>query len=380
MSDTTEQVWQAPAAVDEGLPPLNVAPDRGRHHGHWALAVTVLLIPLVYLLVFLGRFLPEGRWVGRMAGGVFAVAALGGLALGVRSLGLMVRARPWEFTPLSIVVVLNFGPQLLAIFLGGLLALFGDVPFSRGRQLRRFGQVLLPRLQPDVMWPHLALAVAIPADVVAGLAAQWRENGRNEHASVAAFAQLTQQLMALGAPPALLKAANQDALDEIRHAELCFSLAQALDGKAVGPAPFPEAVLPQRLTLAQLAVSSLHEGALLEGVSARVVARLALVCEVPEIAAILKEIAADEGRHAAHGWHVVQWCVAKGGEPVRRALAKAVLELPKAIHSAMPASAGQGEWQRFGITGHALEAEEFGKARADLVRRVGVLVGELAVA
>src|SRR4029077_13893090 len=117
-----------------------------------------------------------------------------------------------------------------------------------------------------------------------GVADRWRENGKTEHASVAAFARLTLDLMALGAPPDLIAAANQDALDEIRHTELCFSLAKALDGKAVSPGAFPQAqrvaTLPRSRTfaLAKLAVDSLIDGALHEAVSARIIASLAHRC------------------------------------------------------------------------------------------------------
>ena len=44
-----------------------------------------------------------------------------------------------------------------------------------------------------------------------------------------------------GAPPELIEAANSDSLDEIRHADLCFSIARALDGRSESPAPFPAA-------------------------------------------------------------------------------------------------------------------------------------------
>src|SRR5206468_3455762 len=107
---------------------------------------------------------------------------------------------------------------------------------------------------------------------------------------------------------------QKDALDEIRHTELCFSLARGLDGQTLGPGPFPEAkhartLLGNRtLALAQLATDSLIDGALHEGLSARVIAKLVRRCEVPSIKAALKEIATDEGRHSAHGWEVVQWC------------------------------------------------------------------------
>lgn len=243
----------------------------------------------------------------------------------------------------------------------------------------------MPPVRAGAAWTGLPLNASVDGSVQDGLAAQWRENGRTEHASVAAFARLTLDLMALGAPPALVAAANRDALDEIRHTELCFSLARALDGKAESPAAFPEAsrarTLPasRPLALAALAVDSLVDGALHEGVSARVIAKLAKRCEHAEIRAVLKEIAADEGRHAAHGWEVVEWCLAEGGAPVADAMRGAVRALPHSTHSGLPAAAEDSSWERYGIHGRALEAEQLAGTRADLVRRVERLIGASGV-
>jgi len=252
--------------------------------------------------------------------------------------------------------------------------------FHRGRQLRKGGRVLLPKVVPAAAWATVPASVVVDREVREALAAQWRENGRTEHASVAAFARLTMDLMALGAPPALVIGAQKDALDEIRHTELCFSLARALDGQALGPGPFPEAdtarTLPatRSLALAQLAVDSLVDGALHEGVSARILARLARRCEPPAIQAALKELAADEGRHSAHGWDVVEWCLAEGGSPVARALLGAVRALPFEMRSPLPEAARDGGWEHYGIHGHALELQMYATARAELVLRVHRMV------
>lgn len=274
--------------------------------------------------------------------------------------------------------ILNFLVFLFtAIATLAMAAFSGGGGFSRGRQLRRFGKAMLPALdRRDDGWTHVKLAPVVDPQTRRGLAAQWRENGRTEHASVAAFARLTLDLMALGAPPDLVAAANRDALDEIRHAELCFSLARALDGETLRPTAFPAAqtarTLPSRrlLALAKLAVDSLIDGALYEGFSARVIAKLSRRCEDPEVQGILRQIAEDEWRHSAHGWDVVYWCVAEGGEPVLAALRGALVTLPKAVRSTLPEAAAQGEWERWGIHGHALETEEFLRTRHELVRRV----------
>lgn len=294
--------------------------------------------------------------------------------------------------PLTMLAVLGGFSVLLAnvaMAVGGsyvvLLSLLGS---ARGRQLRRHLRVLLPPVAPGTDWAEPADASRIAASdtVPDGVAEQWRENGRTEHASVAAFARLTLDLMAVGAPPALVAASHQDGLDEVRHTELCFGLARRLDGRAAGPASFPEArrvpPLPRSrpLALAKLAVDSLVDGALNEGVSARSLARLAERCEAEPIRVVLKQLAADEGRHAAHGWDVVEWCVAEGGWVVESVLAGALRALPAEQRTRRPVAAAEGEWERWGIPGRALEEEEYRAARAHLLTRLEALLSRTSAA
>lgn len=282
------------------------------------------------------------------------------------------------------------GPLLFSLALAGVngatfllgvgAAFLSTAEFARGRQLRSLGRVLLAPLARGTRWlPRSDQQVEAPAELRTLLAAQWRENGRTEHASVAAFARLSLDLMSLGAPAALVAGAHADALDEVRHTESCFALARALDGQRLGPAAFPEAAhtrsLPggRTLALSLLAVDSLIDGALHEGVSARVVAQLARRCPEPQIRAVLKQIALDEGRHAAHGWEVVEFCLREGGEPVARALQGAARVLPTQLSSSFHPAARDGGWERYGIPGEALERAEFAKARAHLLLRLATL-------
>jgi hypothetical protein len=269
-------------------------------------------------------------------------------------------------------------------FLGMIAALLATSG-GRGRQLRRYGRVLLPRLVPGSDWSGGTGRIDIDESARAGLAAQWRENARTEHASVGAFAGLTMDLLVLGAPPELLASAHRDGLDEIRHAQMCLALAAAIDGVDRSPAPFPESrrarVLPRHrvLALARLAVDSLVDGVLHEGVSARTLARLARLAEVPRIRETLAALAADEGRHAAHAWHVVQWCVREGGQPVVLALQGATLVLADhpqlGVREEARGGAQGGAWERWGVPGRTLEEEEYAAARANVVRRVDALAG-----
>ena len=298
-----------------------------------------------------------------------AAMALSSMARAGEPVGAMPRAK---------MIGILVAAGAMAAF-GVFIAMMGTIGMSRGRQLRRRGKVLLPPLGPGGAWAALPLESKVPAGIRDAVAARWRENGRTEHASVAAFARLTMDLIALGAPPDLIHSANLDARDEIRHAELCFSIAKALDGRDGGPGPFPEAqtarTLPSNrtLALAGLAVDSLIDGALHEGLSARVIAQLAKRCDEPAIRSLLLELAADEGRHAAHGWDVVKWCLAEGGAPVVHALRGAIAAIPEHHASDLPAEARGGGWEKFGIHGAALEEEQHQLALASLSARVEMM-------
>lgn len=357
-----------------------------------AALVLVLGVGFGLWLDSVGRHMAQARTLmvasALLACGVALVGA-GLAAVGFRHgvrLGALERKSLW-------LGALAFVSNLLMSAVGAFTALLSVAAFARGRQLRHLGRVQLATLEAGDKWlaPKLGAlpprpttapeAPAVDEALRAPLAAAWRDNGRTEHASVAAFARLSLDLMALGAPAWLVASAHADALDEVRHAEACFSLAAGFDGQAVSPAAFPAAVrartLPatRTLALAVLAVDSLIDGALHEGVSARVVARLARTCPEPTIRALLKQIAVDEGRHAAHGWDVVEFCLTEGGEPVAQALRGALTKLPSRLQHETHPVARTGAWERYGLPGLALEQEEFGKARADLIRRLSTLIG-----
>ncbi|MBL9037152.1 MAG: ferritin-like domain-containing protein [Archangium sp.] len=322
-----------------------------------------------------------------VAAWLMLVGMLGAVAVGFASLIRIIGAtmRPEPVAALTWVGLFSAG----ASSLGGLLATTVGLSSTisiRGRQLRRRGKVLLPSVGQGDAWAELSMQPEIPGELTEALARRWRENGRNEHASVAAFAHLTLDLMAVGAPPQLLTDAQRDAADEIRHAELCFSLARAIDGQPESPSPFLQAHEQRPApssrpeALAQLAADSLIEGALLEGFSARTLAVLVQRCEDPATVALLKELAADEGRHSRHGWDVAEWCLAEGGAAVAEALRRAADQLPTSNTPATNDEATDGRWERYGIAGAALEAQMFQESRAYVVQRVQQLLGAARLA
>jgi hypothetical protein len=158
----------------------------------------------------------------------------------------------------------------------------------------------------------------------AALAAAWTADALAEHASVASFARFSLSLLAAGAPADLVADAHRAALDEVRHAELCFALATAYAGEEIGPGRFPAGDrIEASGSLIALAVAAVREGCVGETIAAVLVAEQAARATDPAVRAALEQIASDEARHAELAWRTVAWAVEAGGPEVRRAVAAA---------------------------------------------------------
>jgi hypothetical protein len=159
----------------------------------------------------------------------------------------------------------------------------------------------------------------LPAALREELARGWLADALLEHASVASFARATLELMAVGAPPDLLADCQRAGLDEVRHAQGCFALAERYAGRRLAPGPI--AALPAReATLERLAVDTFVEGCVAETVATLAATRVLAACRDPEVARLLRRIVRDETRHAALAWRTVAWAVGEGGAPVADAV------------------------------------------------------------
>jgi hypothetical protein len=196
---------------------------------------------------------------------------------------------------------------------------------TKGRLLRLRGKAVLPPVARGDGWhdgavprtEHLAAAERRM------LAEAWHTAARMEHASVPAFSQLALHLAALGAPAELIERSHRAALDEIKHARRCFAIARAYGGE-----PWTAGAIPglgrgddRAVDLVRLAVGSLVDGCVNEGIAADVAGNGARGAEDPVIRESLAMIADDEERHAELAWSVLAWCLDTGGEPVRAAVA-----------------------------------------------------------
>jgi hypothetical protein len=158
------------------------------------------------------------------------------------------------------------------------------------------------------------------------LAALWREDAAQEHASVAAFARAALQLMALGAPADVLAGLARAQADEVAHARTCYGLAAALDGRPQGPGPLRVDGLLDGVDAESVLVDTLVGGAVGETLAAARAHAAALACEDPALAAALHTLAADEARHAALAWRIAGWLLAE--RPALRGAAARALATP----------------------------------------------------
>lgn len=225
---------------------------------------------------------------------------------------------------------------------------------SCGRPFRRRGRPLVAQVATDTDWLQpqeptpacrsslhrastpVTLPLQLPDDLQQALAQVYCEEARAEHASIAAFSHLSLQLLALGAPPALLNSTHHAALDEVRHARTFFSLASTYSKEPVSAGLFPQALLPppawptdRAAQLVRLAQESVLDGCLGEGVAAALLAEGSRCAVQSSLAATLADIAEDEQRHTELAWDIVTWALTKGGAPVALALQQTLAGWPE---------------------------------------------------
>jgi hypothetical protein len=158
----------------------------------------------------------------------------------------------------------------------------------------------------------------------------WLEAGAMEHASIAAFARFSLELLALGAPADLVAAATRAMSDETAHARLAYGIAARYAETPCGPAPLNVARALERIDLLDVVERALLEGCLGETSAALEAAWAADDATDPIVREALERIATDEARHAALAFEFVAWAAAQDArvtELGRRVLATAAAEL-----------------------------------------------------
>lgn len=194
-----------------------------------------------------------------------------------------------------------------------------------GRPLVIDGAARTAELKPASRWsetsePGWAALSGLSALDSAALAAAWRQDALDEHASVASFMRFGLELLHLGAPPELVASAARASADEVRHAQLTCRVASALDGREDGPGALACADVLPRSDWAEIAAACVFEGCVGETLAAAQLDRAARGTRDAAVADVVREIAEDEARHAELAWAFVAWSWRQDAAGVRHAI------------------------------------------------------------
>jgi len=200
-----------------------------------------------------------------------------------------------------------------------------------------------------------AEGVCRPASVVddatlrSAVACGWTEQALMEHASVAAFARFTLQLMQLGAPAELVAAASRAMADEIRHARACFELARRHGDADVGPGPLDLTGAHAHVDLASVILDTVREGCIGETVAALEAAEALQHCEDPAARPVLAAIAAEELQHAELAWRFVAWALEGAPASLHAEVRRAFSEASTSTESPEPIGECDRAVARYGL-------------------------------
>tara|TARA_B110000091_G_C13765418_1_gene454159 strand:+ start:366 stop:1526 length:1161 start_codon:yes stop_codon:yes gene_type:complete len=162
------------------------------------------------------------------------------------------------------------------------------------------------------IFDHHALQQAIDAYTLQGIA---------EHTSIASFSRVTLQLLSIGAPASIVGLSLSATQDEVRHAKLCFAIADQLSERLVASQttathskypdvfPFPNASVHVSNSLYAMAAETLEEGILGESVAAVKLCVRSQTTSNLKLQLILRGISQDEAKHAALAWKTIGFAV-----------------------------------------------------------------------
>jgi hypothetical protein len=233
-------------------------------------------------------------------------------------------------------------------------------PFSVGAEARVAGI----RHTRDWCGPALAEPDTLDARSRELTAQHWQAAALMEHASIAAFARFTLQLLQLGAPLSLTLESQAAMLDETDHARRCFALATRYGGNAVGPGELDMDGAFAAESLSAIVEQTFDEGCLGETCAALQAAEALATAGDEVVRATLEVIARDEQRHAELAWRFIAWALER--EPTGGV--REVLETRlRALRSEAVSSPSQACRS---LTPSALAASQHGVLSADRCREI----------
>jgi len=139
---------------------------------------------------------------------------------------------------------------------------------------------------------------------------------RYEHASVASFNRFALELIKFGAPAHLVQQAQMAAMDEIRHAQSAFAIANQLLSENLQPG---EMAIQCQLasSLEKFTSAVLEEAAIQETLAVLLAAEQLRIVQDPMIKSYLQEVVVEESRHSELAFATLRWCIEKGGESIK---------------------------------------------------------------
>ncbi len=140
----------------------------------------------------------------------------------------------------------------------------------------------------------------------------WSRDAALEYSSIAAFEHLGRYLEESRAPADLVRRCRTAARDEAKHARMCYGLASAYVGRALGPRPLDLHDLERHPARERVIFETILDGCVGEAIAAAD-ARAKLRREPdPVVKKVLRAIARDESAHARLAWSVVVWSEERG--------------------------------------------------------------------
>ena len=204
-------------------------------------------------------------------------------------------------------------------------------PFLVGDETRTANLMARSDWRASSITPSIA---GLGPELRAELALAWEHTARMEHASIAAFARFSLQLLSLGAPPELVELTNQAMIDETRHARAAFAMAGAYGGAPVGPGRLAiDDALARSLDPLEILRLVVREGCIGETVAAVEASECAERAADPVVREALSGIATDEAAHAELAWRTVRWALATLGPSVIAAVQEEIATAERELAS-----------------------------------------------
>jgi hypothetical protein len=147
-----------------------------------------------------------------------------------------------------------------------------------------------------------------------------------EHASIAAFARFTLELLSLGAPATLVESSHRALGDETEHARLAFALASAYRGKSIGPGPLNIRGTLDAMHALEIVRCAFVEGCIGETIAAAEAAEALEHATDPAVRDVLTRIVGDERRHSELAWRFVAWALGCENHELRAAARETLTE------------------------------------------------------